>query len=351
MSSRSVSSFLDGKLPSFVLLLLLAVSGRADDSLGEKISSEVCRVFAERRESTVRVEAYDRHGKLSATGFFADPAGTIYTLYYVVANAEEIFVVHGDRRIPAKLLAADPRSGIALLKVDYNSPFIPIGNSKELSLASPVVAIGFPVNLAATPSFGIVGGFDRQFLGRYFMTTHIRAIVPVEPGFGGAPLMNLKGEVVGIIISGIEGGGACYALPIEAAEKIRLDYVRFGKPRHGWVGANVEDENEPGDGSHVRIAELGPESPAAQSGLKEGDIVSKIGGVKIATAEDVIDASFFLTAGDRVSILIERDGQEMSIDVRPVEHPITNSPYYPRSGLTELHALMSTPFLENPKLE
>jgi hypothetical protein len=68
MSSRSVSSFLDGKLPSFVLLLLLAVSGRADDSLGEKVSSEVCRVFGERRGSTVRVEAYDRHGKLSATG-------------------------------------------------------------------------------------------------------------------------------------------------------------------------------------------------------------------------------------------------------------------------------------------
>jgi len=68
MSSRSVSSFLDGKLPSFVLLLLLlAVSGRAEDSLGEKISSEVCRLFAERRGSTVRVEAYDRHGKLSAT--------------------------------------------------------------------------------------------------------------------------------------------------------------------------------------------------------------------------------------------------------------------------------------------
>ncbi len=244
MSSRSVSSALDGKL-GLLLLLLLAVTGRAEDNLGEKVSSEVRRIFDERRSSTVRVEAYDRHGKLSGTGFFADPAGTIYTLSYIVANADEILVVHGDRRIPAKLLLADPRSGVALLKVDYNSPFIPIGNSKGLSLASPVLAIGFPVNLAATPSFGIVGGFDRQFLGRYFMTTHIRAIVSVEPGFGGAPLLNLKGEAVGIIVSGIEGGGACYALPIEAAEKLRMDYVRFGQPRYGWVGANVEDETMP----------------------------------------------------------------------------------------------------------
>ena len=273
----------------------------ADDSLGEKISPRFADVFAERRESTVRVEAYDRHGKLSATGFLLTrPARSIRSTTLSLmrrkfSSSTEIGVCpqSSSRPIPE---AALPFSRSTTTLHSFRSGIPRSFRSPRLSLA-----IGFPVNLAATPSFGIVGGFDRQFLGRYFMTTHIRAIVPVEPGFGGAPLMNLKGEVVGIIISGIEGGGACYALPIEAAEKLRLDYVRFGEPRYGWVGANVEDENEPGDGSHVRIAELGPESPAAQSGLKEGDIVSKIGGVKIATAEDVIDASFFLTAGDRVS--------------------------------------------------
>ncbi len=350
MISRSVSSALGGKL-GVLLLLLVAGASRAEDNLGEKISSEVRRLFDERCSSTVRVEAYDRHGKLSGTGFFADPAGTIYTLSYIVANADEILVVHGDRRIPAKLLLADPRSGIALVKVDYNSPFIPIGNSKGLTLASPVMAIGFPVNLAATPSFGIVAGFDRQFLGRYFMTTHIRAIVSVEPGFGGAPLMNLQGEVVGIIVSGIDGGGACYALPIEAAEKLRMDYVRFGEPRYGWVGADVEDEHVAGEGSRVRIAELGPGSPAAESGLKEGDVVSKIGGVKISTAEDVIDASFFLTAGDRVPIMIERDGHEMSIDVRPVKHSVADAESGPGDGLSELHVLAPGSLPENLKLE
>jgi serine protease Do len=349
MSSRSVSSALGGKL-GVLLLLLASVASRAEDNLGEKISSEVRRLFEERRASTVRVEAYDRHGKLSGTGFFADPAGTIYTLSYVVANADEILVIHGDRRIPAKLLLADPRSGIALVKVDYNSPFIPVGNSKGLSLATPVLAIGFPVNLAATPSFGIVAGFDRQFLGRYFMTTHIRAILSVEPGFGGAPLMNLKGEVVGIIISGIDGGGACYALPIEAAEKLRMDYIRFGEPRYGWVGADVEDQHTD-EGLRVRIAELGPGSPAAEAGLKEGDIVSKIGGVNVSTAEDVIDASFFLTAGDKVPIAIQRDGQEMSVEVRPAKHPVADVSDTPSDGLSELHVLAPEPLPENLKLE
>jgi len=349
MISRSVSSALGGKL-GVLLLLLASVASRAEDNLGEKISSEVRRLFEERRASTVRVEAYDGPGQLCGTGFFADPAGTIYTLSYVVANADEILVIHGDRRIPAKLLLADPRSGIALVKVDYNSPFIPVGNSKGLSLATPVLAIGFPVNLAATPSFGIVAGFDRQFLGRYFMTTHIRAILSVEPGFGGAPLMNLKGEVVGIIISGIDGGGACYALPIEAAEKLRMDYIRFGEPRYGWVGADVEDQYT-GEGLRVRIAELGPGSPAAEAGLKEGDIVSKIGGVNVATAEDVIDASFFLTAGDKVPIAIQRDGQKMSVEVRPAKRPVADVSDTPSDGLSELHVLAPEPLPENLKLE
>lgn len=351
MSSLSVFNPFEGKVSAFLLLLACVLPVRADEELGNKIRSEVRRIFEERRDATVRVEAYDRHGKLCGSGFFADPAGTVYTLAYIVANADEIFIVQGDRKIPAKLLMADPRSGIALIKADCTSPFIPLGDSKKLSLASPLMAIGFPVNLDATPSFGILGGFDRKFLGRYFMTTHIRANLPVEPGFGGAPLLNLKGEVVGIIFSGIEGGGACYALPIEAAEKIRMDYARFGEPRHGWVGVNVEEQPAAVEGSRVRIAELGPETPAALSGLKDGDILLKVGGVPISRAEDVIDASFFLTSGDRISVVVLRDGKQVAVDVRSTNHPITDSPRYPQNGMKELHALVPTPGPQNLKLE
>lgn len=340
MSSRSVSSFAAGRFPALFLILLCAATARGEENLSDRISSEVCRVFHERRDATVRVEAYDRHGKLVGTGFFADPAGTIYTLAYVVANADEIFVVHGESKIPAKLLVADARSGIALIKADCNAPFIPAGSARKLTLASPVMAIGYPLNHDATPTFGIVGGFDRQFLGRYFMTTHIRANVPVEPGFGGAPLLNLQGEVVGIIFSGIGSGGSCYALPIEAAEKIRMDFARFGEARHGWVGVSVEEQDAAIEGSRVRIVELGAETPAAKSGLQDGDILLQVGNVPIASAEDVIDASYFLTAGDPVSITVLREGKKLSVDVRSVTHPVTESPFYPQNGMKELHALI-----------
>ncbi len=95
---------------------------------------------------------------------FADPAGTVYTLASIVANAEDIFIIHGERKIPAKLLMADPRSGIALIKADINSPFIPVGDARKLVPMSPVIAIGFPVNLDETAALGTVAGFDRKFL-------------------------------------------------------------------------------------------------------------------------------------------------------------------------------------------
>ena len=351
MSNRSVFNSLERKVPTLLMFLLCAVNGVAEDNLGDKICSELTReanrVFAERKDATVRVEAYDRHGKLCGTGFFADPSGTVYTLASIVGNASDIFIIHGEQKIPAKLLMADPRSGIALIKADISSPFIPIGDVHKLAPMTPVVAIGFPVNLDEAATLGMIASFDRKFLGRYFMTTHIRALVPVEPGFGGAPLLNLSGEVVGIIFSGIgagEGGGGCFALPIDAAEKIRMDYARFGEARHGWVGVTVEEQDEAVEGSKVKVVDLGPETPAAKFGLQDGDILTQVGKAKITTTEDVIDAAYFLTAGDVVKISVVRDGKPLTLDVRSTVHPVQDSANYPKglsvpqneNGLTEL---------------
>src|SRR5438045_9406278 len=100
------------------------------------------------------------------------------------------------------------------------------------------MSIGYPLDLPKTPNFGWMAGFDRKCLGRYFSTVHLRVNAPTQRGEAGAPLLNMKGEVVGIVVSGLENNSACYAVPIEAAEKIRSDFVRFGEARHGWIGVN-----------------------------------------------------------------------------------------------------------------
>lgn len=336
MSSRSASSsgIFSVRQGSATLLLslFLLVPLYAQEPAEEPFTKKVCAIFNECRDSVVRIEAVDMRGKVNGTGFFADPSGTIYTLAAVVGTADEILVVQGDKKMPAKLLLSDPRSGVALLKVDETSPFIPAGNSHQLPLSSLVMAIGYPMNHDVASSVGVVSGFDRQFLGRYFMTTHIRANLPAQRGFGGAPLVNMKGQVVGILIAAIDGGAPCYVLPIEAAEKIRMNYARFGEARHGWVGVHVEDIETPQDGSRARIANLEPNTPAAKSGLQNGDMLLQIGDVKVSSVEDVIDGSFFLTAGNETTVTVMRDGKKIDISVRATKHPVTEAPQ-------ELHAL------------
>lgn len=341
---RSLSAFRVAGFPqaglSALIVLVSVLHLSAQEDFGNKLSCELRRIFDERKDSIVRVEALDSHGKLYGTGFFADPSGTIYTLSYIVANADEILVCRGDKKVPARLLVADARSGIALIKVETSSPFIPMGQSRSLPLASPVMTIGYPVDFDSQMSFGIIGGFDHKFLGKYFTTTHIRANLPVQPGFGGAPLLNLNGEVVGIIISSIGEGAGCFAVPIEAAEKIRMDYARFGEPRHGWLGVVVEEQPEAVEGSTVRVAEVGPETPAAKSGLQKGDILLQVGDIKTFQPEDVIDASYFITAGDPVPVTVVRNGEKIVLDMRSSRHPVTDVPSpFP----TELHVVLPDP--------
>lgn len=318
------------RLPA-VLLLVAFAGGRlwAEEPsapsacVAESITGEVNRVFKERRSAVVKVRAKDPFGIRFGSGFFADPAGTIYTHAGIVLKADEVTVIHDGRELPAKVLVSDLRSGIALLKVETNSPFIPVGDSSELAVTSPVVMIGYPEDMEACPSFGIVAGFDRKYLGQYFSTTHIRANLPVQRGQGGAPILNMRGEAVGILVGRLEGGSACHILPMRAAEKVRLEFVRFGELRPGWVGVQVEDTTSDEAGSTARIEIVDESTPAAQSGLQPGDVVVRIASTPVQSSEDVLDASYFLTAGDPAEIEIVRDGKNMTLQVKPTLHPLS----------------------------
>src|SRR6266571_4449148 len=134
------------------------------------ISREVKDVFERAAKAVVKIEATDQHGELSGTGFFVDPTGTLYTAYSVGGEAENVTVEFKGKKYPARQLLADLRSGIAMLKVDLASPALPIGSS------------------------------DRKCFGGYFPTKHLRVNLPPQRGEGGAPLLNLKGEVVGILL-------------------------------------------------------------------------------------------------------------------------------------------------------
>src|SRR5436305_4892981 len=301
-----------------------SLSAQQTPESATSLSREVKDVFERCAKAVVKIEATDQHGELSGTGFFVDPTGTLYTAYSVGGEAETVTVEFKGKKYPARQLMADLRSGIAMLKVDLASPALPIGNSDQLEIATPVVAIGYPLDLAETPSFGMIAGFDRKCFGGYFPTKHLRVNLPPQRGEGGAPLLNFNGEVVGILLYSFENN-SCYALPIEAAEKLRSDYVRFGEARYGWIGTNVQEARVPVDGSRAVTTEVLKDTPAADAGLKPGDVVLQIGRTKVHEPEDILDASFFLTAGVAVPITVARGGEKITFQIQADLHPTSET--------------------------
>jgi S1-C subfamily serine protease len=286
------------------------------------ISHQVKDIFDRAAKAVVKIHGVDEHSPICGTGFFIDPTGTLYTAYTVGGEAEDFTIEFNGRKYPARQLVKDLRSGIAMLKIDAATPALTVGRSDEMDVATPVVAVGYPLDLPETPNFGLIGGLDRKYLGQYFSTVHLRANVPTQRGEAGSPLMNMKGEVVGIVVAGIENNSACYAVPIEAAEKIRSDFVRFGEVRDGWIGVSqVLEASKPTEGSRVEITQIVDGAPAAKSGMKRGDILLQLGQKKIARPEDVIDASFYVTAGDVVPVTVMRGDEKLNFNVRADLHP------------------------------
>ncbi|MEI7865786.1 MAG: S1C family serine protease [Chthoniobacterales bacterium] len=299
----------------------------AEGNLGEALEALTTRIFESASPSVVRVEAEDQIGKVVGTGFFADADGTIFTVSSVIGDGTGITVTHGGRKMPAKLLAQDERTGVALIKIDdpEPKPFLLQGDSTKLKPSSPLMVVGFPFDHEVTPSFGLVGGIDRKANGKFFATTHIRANVPVQRGQGGSPVLDLNGAVVGILVSGFESGSGGYVLPIRAAEKIHSDFARFGGVRHGWAGVTLQEVAAPVEGSRMAIDVIDPSGPAAP-GFRTGDVVLQVGDIIIREPEDALDASFYLTAGDPIQVRIARDGKVMTLPFTPTEHPFDRKP-------------------------
>jgi serine protease Do len=307
---------------AFALIFLSGISVlRAQEMSPEAISHRVKFLFERAAKAVVKIHGVDEHSPICGTGFFVDPAGTLYTAYDVGGEGRDFTIEFNGKKYPARQLLADIRSGTAMLKIDQATPALPIGKSEELDVATPVISVGYPLDLPETPNFGLVAGFDRQYLGRPFSTTHVRVNVATQRGEAGAPILNMKGEVVGIVVAGIENNSACYAVPIEVAEKLRSDFIRFGEARHGWIGINVSAAKQPVDGSVAKMTQIEEGSPAAESGIKPGDILLQVGKKKVTQPEDVPDASFFITAGDVVPITVVRGDQKMTFNVQATLHP------------------------------
>ena len=272
----------------------------------------------------------ERHIGGVGSGFIISKDGYILTNNHVVDGADDITVQMLDRRqFTAKVIGTDPRSDLALLKIDAdNLPFLKFANPNNLKVGEWVVAIGSPFNLDFSASQGIVSAIDRSIgngeNGNYI--PFIQTDVAINPGNSGGPLFNLDGEVVGINaqIYTRSGGymGLSFAIPASTALSVVEQLKDKGRVDRGWLGVQIRDVNRDEaiafglkKPAGALVEQLVEDGPAEKSGFKPGDIIIQFNGVDINESGDLPHVVGQTPPGQKVPVKIVREKKERSIDV------------------------------------
>jgi len=268
------------------------------------------------------------------SGFIIRADGYIVTNHHVVAGAESITVrlADGARDVPARLVGSDERSDVALLKIDSSRPLpvLPLGRSETLPVGSWVVAIGNPFGLAAVATKGIVSGKGRSlddlpaFRRGYF--DFIQTDAAIDMGSSGGPLLNLRGEVVGINTAiNARARGIGFAVPVDLAKAILPALLEHGRAERAYLGIRIERveweqarRNGLPETRGVQVTAVLEGGPAARAGMHPGDILVELGGRRIRGTGDVGWKVSTLPVGRPCRLVVLREGRRVELQLTPV---------------------------------
>jgi serine protease Do len=263
------------------------------------------------------------------SGFIISAEGFVLTNAHVVDGADEVYVTLTDKReFKAKVLGADVRTDVALLKIDgSNLPRLAMGDSGKIRVGEWVIAIGSPFNLENTVTAGIISAKSRE-TGDYLAL--IQSDVAVNPGNSGGPLINMRGEVIGINsqIATLSGGynGISFAVPIDEAMRVADQLKKTGKVTRGRIGVQIADLSKEvaeslglksAQGAEVSMVE--PGGPADKGGIKVGDIILKFNGVTIERSSDLPRLVGSTALGSKAIVSVWRKGAQQDLNVIIVE--------------------------------
>jgi serine protease DegQ len=312
---------------------LLATSVHAATLL-ETMNSEVAALYEKSKDAVVKVHA-ERSTALACTpfgpsyrigsGFFLSTNGQFVTAGSLVDCAGKCWIEWRGQKVEAKLLGLDRITNLAVLQAqtDTPTPFLDLGDSNELRVGSMVVAIGYPYDQPSAPVVGFVTGLDISCGKHVFPVSYVRASCRLHPGQGGGPLLNARGAVAGMVLAA-RSEDQCYALPANAVRKLVADINEYGAPQYGWVGLNVGERRAPGtENWEVYVKEVMTNTPAAQAGFLDRDVLIRICTNEIRRAADVLNTMFYRRCGEKLKMTVIRQSvtQEFTIAVgkRPPE--------------------------------
>lgn len=263
------------------------------------------------------------------SGFILSADGYVMTNAHVVDGADEVFVTLTDKReFKAKVLGADTRTDVAVLKIEGDKlPFLTLGDSDKIRAGEWVIAIGSPFNLENTVTAGIISAKARD-TGEYLPL--IQSDVAVNPGNSGGPLINMRGEVIGINsqIATLSGGsnGISFAVPINEAIRVSDQLKKSGKVTRGRIGVQIGEVNKEvaeslglksAQGAEVSLVE--PGGPADKAGIKAGDIILKFNGKTVNRSSDLPRLVGETALESKATVTVWRKGAELTLPVTVAE--------------------------------
>jgi Do/DeqQ family serine protease len=270
------------------------------------------------------------------SGVIFDGQGHALTNEHVVARASRIRVTIADgREFDAELIGADPKNDLAVLRIltDESLPYIEPGRSDDLMVGEPVIAIGNPFGFSNSVTTGVISAENRS-VNAQGHTFHglLQTDALINPGNSGGPLLNARGELIGIntaIFSGAQGIG--FAIPIDVAKRVIRELLLYGEIHPVWLGLEFQDLDPalkevmglPEGFSGALINRLHPGSPASKAGLRRGDIVASLDGRDVKGAQHLLEMLESMTAGQRIALEIHRDRELRRIEVVAAELPQT----------------------------
>ncbi len=254
------------------------------------------------------------------TGVVIDQRGYIVTNYHVVEGVRRIEVTEasGARHV-AQLFARDPHTDLAIIKVKPEEPLtvIPLGRSSDLMPGETVIAVGNAYGYEDSVTLGIVSALHRavQVSDAQFYEDLIQTDASINPGNSGGPLLNVDGEMIGLNVAVRAGAqGIGFAIPVDRVVAVVSDLIESKVEEQAWHG--IEFEPEPrGDGNGAVVSAVEPGSPAEEAGLKRGDALVAVEGVRVERALDFSRAMLDEQAGQSVGLTLEREGDSVHLDL------------------------------------
>ena len=285
-------------------------------------------MIAEGSENRKRVE------NSLGSGVIINRDGYVLTNNHVIQGADAIKVSLKDgRSSTATVIGTDPETDIALLKIDLdNLPVITIGDSEQLEIGDVVLAIGNPFGVGQTVTMGIVSATGRTQLGINTFENFIQTDAAINPGNSGGALVDAYGRLIGIntAIFSRSGGsqGVGFAIPSKMAKNIMDQLIKHGRAVRGWIGfeghaltPKLVESLELDTTEGIIITAIVRNSPAHKAGLEPGDIIAGIDDNKVKSGHDALAVITAKRPGDKVTLLIKRDGRQYSVIATTIARP------------------------------